>query len=194
MQTRLLIKFYKSVGPILFMSYNSPDDRTLRINGSFQIAGQKAVFVQDVDFTPNAEVFDRDYIGAGQSVFSQNGDVVGSFTFSLKNTISLYDPASTPTIENSVSKWMIDIANYEPPIISFVQTLKQKKDPSAARISFKGRIMNCKLGTNVGSALQDVVVTGEITELTSVTRLASAGATGDDDGATGEMEAKPQTS
>jgi len=157
------------------MSYNEKEDRTFRINGSLSIAAQIAVFVQDMNISVDAGVLQRDSIGDGTSVFTQNGDVIGQFSFSLRNTTDLYDPAATPTLPETLSFWNRAIADFDPAIISFIQTMNAPKGTGSkfARIRFDGRIMKPAVVTTVDDALQDAVVEGEITVYTSALREAS---------------------
>lgn len=155
------------------MSYNLKDDRIFRISGTFNIAGLTAQFVQDVDITMDAGSFQRNSDGSGASVFTQNSDVVGSFSFKLKNTISLYDPASVPVLQSTVSYWMQSIANFNPAIINFIQTLNASKSSSTtknARIQFSGRVLKVGPKTSVDDGVGDVMVEGEITEFTGARR------------------------
>ena len=157
------------------MSYNEKVDRTFRINGSLSIAGQIAVFVQGINISVDAGVLQRDSIGTGESVFTQNGDVIGSFSFSLRNTTSLYDPAATPTLQETISFWNSAIDDFDPAIIAFIQTMNAPKGSGDkfARIRFSGRVMKTAVITEVDDALQDATVDGEITTYTSALREAS---------------------
>jgi len=157
------------------VSYNEKADRTFRINGSLSIAGLIAVFVQGINISLDAGVLQRDSIGTGESVFTQNGDVIGSFSFSLRNTTSLYDPAATPTLQETISFWNTAIDNFDPAIIAFIQTLNAPKGTGSkfARIRFSGRVMKPAVITEVDDGLQDATVDGEITTYTSALREAS---------------------
>ena len=157
------------------MSYNLKADRTFRINGSISIADEIASFVQGMEITMDASVLQRDSIGTGESVFTQNGDVIGSFNFLLKNTTSLYDPVSTPTLEETLSFWMNSINDFDPAIISFIQTMNAPKGTgdTFARIRFSGRIMTPVVGMSVDDAIENATVAGEITTFTSALREAS---------------------
>ncbi len=154
------------------MVYNEKADRTFRISGSFAIDGMVAQFVQGVDISLNAAVFQRDSIGTGQSVFTQNSDIVGGFSFSLKNTTSLYDPADTPTLDSTISKWMNAIASQDPLIVTFIQTLNAPKGAGikVARIQFDGRIMKADTVMSVDNAIEDVNIEGEITNYVKAQR------------------------
>ncbi len=157
------------------MSYNEKADRTFRIDGSLSINAQIAVFVQSMNVSLDAGVLQRDSIGTGESVFTQNGDVIGQFSFSLRNTVSLYDPAATPTLAETISFWNTAINDFEPAIVAFVQTMQAPKSAGDkfARILFDGRIMKPTVITEVDDALLDAVVEGEITIYTSALRETS---------------------
>ena len=157
------------------MSYNAKVDRTWRINGSVSIAGMTAQFVQGMSITMDANLFQRNYIGTGESVFTQNGDVVGSFSFSLKNTTTLYSEAVTPTEKQTISYWMKNIADIEPKEIIFIELFNAPKGTGKknARIKFTGRVMKPTVVMDVGDGLQDVNVEGEITTFTSALRETS---------------------
>ena len=157
------------------MSYNQKDDRTFRINGSVSIDGKIAVFVQGMEITIDANVLQRDSIGTGESVFSQNGDVIGTFSFSLRNTTSLYDPSATPTLQETLSFWMQAIDDFDPAIIAFIQTFNAPKGTGSkfARIRFSGRIMTPATALDVNNAIEDANVDGEVTTFTSALREAS---------------------
>ena len=156
-------------------SYNLKADRTFRINGSVSIAGKIASFVQGMGIIMDANVLQKDSIGTGQSVYTQNGDVIGTFNFLLRNTTSLFDPASTPTLEETLSFWMTAIDNFDPAIISFIQTYNAPKGTGSkfARIKFQGRIMTPAIEMAVDDALENATINGEITTFTSALREAS---------------------
>ena len=157
------------------MSYNAKEDRTFRINGSLSITGKIAVFVKAISISVDAGVLQRDSIGTGESVFTQNGDVIGTFSFSLRNTTDLYDPAATPTLDETISFWNTAIADFDPAIVNFIETLNAPKGTGDlfARIRFDGRIMKPAVITTVDDALQDATVEGEITNYISALREAS---------------------
>ena len=157
------------------MSYNAPADRTIRINGNVTIAGMTVQFVQGMSITMDASNFQRNSTGIGDSEFTQNGDVVGAFSFRLINTTDLYSGDNPPTQEQTISYWMQHIAGIDPVDIEFTETYNAPGGAgnNNARISFTGRIMKPGIIMDVGDALQDVVVDGEITEFTSAVRVSS---------------------
>lgn len=128
-----------------------------------------------MEITIDANVLQRDFIGDGTSVFTQNGDVIGSFSFSLRNTTSLYDPSATPTLQETISFWMKAISDFDPAIISFIQTFNAPKGTGSkfARIRFTGRIMTPATVMAVDDALENANITGEVTVFTSALREAS---------------------
>ena len=159
------------------MSYNAPANRTSRIDGTVQIDGMTAQFVQGMEITMDANIFQRDHIGTGTSIFSQNGDVVGNFSFRLKNTTDLYDTSTVPIKEETLSLWMAAISGISPAKINFIQTFKAPNGSTStanfARVKFTGRIMKPAVTLDVNDALQDVTVEGEITTFTSAIRESS---------------------
>jgi hypothetical protein len=158
------------------LSYNLKIDRTKRINGTVSIDGKIAVFVQGMEITIDAGVLQRDSIGTGESVFTQNGDVIGSFSFSLRNTTSLFDPSTTPTLKETISYWMNAISTFNPSKIDFIQTFNAPEGTGSkfARIKFTGRIMTPTTVMSVDDGLEDINVGGEITIFTSAKREATA--------------------
>lgn len=146
------------------MSYNLEENKTNRIDGSLSIAGKLTVFIQGMDISVDAGLLQRDSIGNGKSVFTQNGDIIGSFSFSLRNTTDLYDPSATPTLQETISFWISAISDFDPAIIQFIQTFNSPEGIGAkfARITFTGRIMKPATATSVDDALEDMVVEGEI--------------------------------
>ena len=156
------------------MSYNAPADRTIRINGNVTIAGMTVQFVQGMSITMDASNFQRNSTGIGDSEFTQNGDVVGAFSFRLINTTDLYDTSTVPTKEETLSLWMAAISGISPAKIDFIQTFKAPNGSTStanfARVRFTGRIMKPAVTLDVNDALQDVTVEGEITEFTSAIR------------------------
>lgn len=158
------------------MSYNAKVNRTFRIDGTISIAGSKPLFVQGMEITIDANSFQRDFMGDGESVFTQNGDIIGAFSFNLKNTVDLYSSIAVATDQKTMSFWMQQIAGLNPPIITFIENFTAG-DSSAtgvtnARITFSGRIMTSKTVMNVDDAIEDAEVTGEVTILTQVQRIA----------------------
>lgn len=156
------------------MSINLEANRTWRKDGIVSVDGTPYAFVQGMTITLDANIFARDFTGAGESVFTQNGDVIGSFSFALKNTVDVYN-TGTSTITDSdtlLSTWLLKIADINPPVITFIQTYFARKASSdkRVRITFTGRIMTPQLSQLVDVAVDDAVIDGEITSLTPIVR------------------------
>lgn len=159
------------------MSYNTKVNRTFRIDGTISIAGSKPLFVQGMEINIDANSFQRDFMGDGESVFTQNGDIIGDFSFNLKNTVDLYSSVAVATDTKTMSFWMQQIAKLSPPIITFIENFTAGDSTASgvtnARITFSGRIMTSKTIMNVDDAIEDAEVTGEVTTLTQVQRVAA---------------------
>ncbi len=159
------------------MSYNDKVNRTFRINGSISIAGTQPLFVQGMDIEIDANSFQRDFTGTGSSVFTQNGDILGSFSFNLKNSVDLFSSIATATDTKTLSYWMQQIATLNPPEITFIQNFvigdSDATGDAIGRITFTGRIMSSKTIMDVGDAIEDVEVTGEVITLTTIQRVSS---------------------
>lgn len=156
--------------------YNQKQDRIYRINGTFELVAdndeRKMVFFQGMAFSFDAGSFERDYTGAGESVFTQNGDVLGTGSFNTKNTIDMFSGISPAVDEKTISKWLADIASQSPTEINIVQTFNapNSANDKFARILMKIRIMKLELNTNVDQAVDGLNVDFEIIEFTSAQR------------------------
>ncbi|KKN75406.1 hypothetical protein LCGC14_0380270 [marine sediment metagenome] len=161
------------------INYNLKDERTFKINGITQIdqgANQRTlVFIQGLIFALDAGVFTRDFIGTGQSVFTQNGDVIGNGSFNTKNTVDLYDNTIPAVDTETLSDWWTQIANFTPRELDIIQTFNAPKGAGNkfARINIKIRIMKPEVDTDVGQAVDGVNVDFEVIEFTSAPRQAS---------------------
>lgn len=159
------------------MSYNDKEKRTFRIDGTISIDGSNPLFVQGMEITIDAGSFQRDFIGDGTSVFTQNGDIIGAFSFDLKNTVDLFSSVAVATDKKTLSFWMQQIAQLTPPIITFIQNFVagdvNATGDKIGRITFDGRIMTSKTVMDVSDAIEDVEVTGEVITLSQVRRVSS---------------------
>jgi len=159
------------------VSYNTKTNRTFRIDGTISIAGSTPLFVQGMEIIIDANAFQRDFMGDGESVFTQNGDVIGSFSFNLKNTVDLYSSIAVATDQKTMSYWMQQVAQLTPPIITFIQNFVagdvNATGSKIARLTFSGRIMTPKVAMDVVDAVDNAEVAGEVTVLTQVQRVAS---------------------
>lgn len=156
------------------MSLNLKQNRTWKKDGVITVAGTVYAFVQGMIITLDANIFTRDFTGIGESVFTQAGDVIGTFSFSLKNTVDIYKVGTSAVGDNLnlLGTWLTRIADIDPPEITFIQTYKARKQPSNefVRLTFTGRIMTPELSQLVDVAVDDATIDGEITALSSVIR------------------------
>lgn len=141
---------------------------------------KKIAFVSAWNFTPSMDEFDIDRIDSAAPIFTPITDIKGTFSFNLKNTVSLYDTASPPTDVLSLSSWIIDISNGEPPSVIFAPVMKAGTTNGSfptnpfINLIFTGRVMNVPLDQVLDQGVQDVVISGEITDIDQIRREAIA--------------------
>ena len=158
---------------------NQAVDRIFRINGVFEIdigADQhQLVFIQGLTFSLDAGIFERDSIGTGTSIFTQNGDVIGTGSFNTKDTIDMLSGTVPAVDTTTLSYWLTQIAAFTPPEIDIIQTLNAPKSSGDkfARILMKIRIMKPELDMNVDQAVDGLNVDFEVIGFTSAQRTAS---------------------
>lgn len=158
---------------------NQQIDRIFRINGVTEIDigadEHQLVFIQGLTYNLDAGIFDRDSIGTGESVFSQNGDVIGSGSFNTKNTIDMFDGTVPAVDTTTISYWLTQIAAQNPPELDIIQTLNAPKSlgNKFARILMKIRIMKPELDMIVDQAIDGVNVEFEVIGFTSAQRTAA---------------------
>ncbi len=150
------------------MSLNLQDNRTKKISGVILLEGVPWLFVQGLTVIFDAGVFTRDNIGTGQAVFTQLGDVIGSFNFNTKNTVDIYrigTALDTDSVE-LIGTMIKAIAAQKPVTVTFVQTLVGVPEAGGVndriRITFDGRIMKPEISWLVDEAVDGVVIDGEI--------------------------------
>ena len=159
------------------VNVNEEINRTWRIDGVLEILAaaltKQYVFIQGMTTVWDSNAYARDSIGTGRSVFTQNGDVIGSFSFLLKNTVDLYALDSGSDNDSFLSNWIKNHAIQKPTEVQFTQTFtarEQTVDPQS-RLQFTGRIMKPEISQLVDVAVDDVVVDGEIIALIKAERL-----------------------
>ena len=124
----------------------------------------------------NMDNFDSDLIDSAAPVFTKKSDIIGTFSFSLKNLISLYDTAATPSNELLISAMVTNISNGIPTTLKFAPVMKavsQTTNPFLNLI-FTGRIMGVPINQILDQGAQDVEINGVITGLTQIRREAVA--------------------
>lgn len=157
------------------MSLNLESNRTKRINGAIFLEGVRWLFVQGLTTVWDASIFTRDFTGTGQSVFTQSGDVIGSFAFNTKNTVDAYKIGSALDIDNVelIGTMIKAIASQKPVKVTFIQTFVAVAEAGGVndriRVTFDGRIMKPELSWLVDEAVDGVVIDGEILQSPSPT-------------------------
>lgn len=140
----------------------------------------KLAFVSAWNFTPSMGEWDIDRIDTAAPIFTKLSDILGTFSFNLKNAISLYDTALPATNPILLSKWIADIANGEPPTITFAPVMKAPKTNDVfptnpfVNLIFAGRIMSVPIDQVLDQGAPDVAIEGEITSITQIRRQATA--------------------
>lgn len=156
------------------MSINLKQNRTWKKDGVITVDGTPYAFVQGMTITLDANIFTRDFTGTGDSVFTQNGDVIGSFSFALKNTVDIFNTGTSAITDSDtlLSTWLLKIADINPPEITFIQTYFARKASAnkRVRITFTGRIMTPQISQLVDTAVDDAAIDGEITSLGPIVR------------------------
>lgn len=156
---------------------NAAIDRTWRIDGRLEILAaaltKTYIFIQGMTTIWDSGLYARDSIGDGTSVFTQNGDVIGIFSFLLKNSVDLYQLNTGVENDSFLSNWLKNHAIQAPTQVQFTQTFtarKQTVDPQS-RLVFTGRIMKPEISQLVDVAIDDIVIDGEIIALLNAERL-----------------------
>ena len=124
----------------------------------------------------NMDDFDEDKIDTGAPIFTKKSDIIGTFSFSLKNLISLYDTALPSADELLISTMVTNIANGKPTTLKFAPVMKAVEQTANRflNIIFTGRIMGVPLSQILDQGAQDVEINGVITGLTQIRREATA--------------------
>lgn len=137
----------------------------------------KLVLVSSWNFTPSMDLaWDIDRIDTAGPIFTRITDILGTYSFNVKNAISLYDTALPATNDLLFSKWINDIAIGQPSSIIFAPVVKSAESTTNPFINyiFTGRIMSLPTDQVVDQGVQDVVIQGEITDITQARREATA--------------------
>ena len=141
---------------------------------------KKLAFATAWNFTPSMDAWDIDRIDTAKPIFTKTSDILGSFSFNLKNLVSLYDTASPPTDELLLSKWIVDIAAGQPPEIIFAPVMRAVETNGSLptnpfiNLIFTGRVMNVPIDQVLDQGVQDVVISGDIIDIDQIRREAAA--------------------
>ena len=131
--------------------------------------------IQEMTVTIDDTELDRDRIDDGSPVFTATGDVIGSFTFTLKMTADITDANAAPTDDWLLSHFMSQLALRTPAEIAFIQTFEA---PTSAgndftRLRFTGRVMAAGPERARERGVDEAVISGEVIAYTSFLRAAS---------------------
>ena len=141
---------------------------------------KKLAIVSAWNFTPSMDEWDVDRIDTAKPIFTKISDVLGTFSFNIKNLVSLYDAAKPPTDKLLLSKWIIDIAAGTPPEIIFAPVMRAVKTDGDlptnpfVNLIFTGRIMSVPIDQVIDQGIQDVVISGEVIDINQVRRESGA--------------------
>ena len=158
---------------------NTKINRTFTYSGILQfdvgVNQYTQKFVQDLLVEFNDDDLERDRIDDGSPVFTRIGDVLGKFTFALKNTVDLAEAATPATDDWTMSKWIEDLVANTPTEVKFISTY-QAPDSTGnkfERIRFTGRIMRPAIERLRERAVDEALVEGEIIAFVSLLREAT---------------------
>jgi len=154
------------------MSFNIKADRTWKKDGVISVEGTPLLAVQGFKWGLDASNFGRDFMGDGESTFTQGGDVKGSFDFDLLHTADLLTSTINTTSKKTAQFWLEQINNISPPILTFIQSLVARESAGSkfARYTIKGRIMKVDPIYNVNNEVDRIEVAGEITNMDNALR------------------------
>lgn len=132
-------------------------------------------FIQEMLIEFNDEDLERVRIDDGSPVFTRIGDVLGFFSFRLKDTVDLYQTVDPPTNQWLLSYWIDQLVLATPAEVDFIMVLNSPTSTGNkfARIRYKGRIMKPAINRLEEVAIEDVLVEGEIIGFTSALREAT---------------------
>ncbi len=133
-------------------------------------------FASAWNMTTSMDEFDIDRIDSAAPIFTPITDIVGTFSFNLKNLVSLFDAAKPPTDPLLISKWIQDIKAGKPPSITFAPVMEAPEATGSKFLNFifTGRVMNVPIDQVLDQGVQDLVISGEITAIDQVRREATA--------------------
>jgi len=140
----------------------------------------KLAFVSAWNFTPSMDEWDIERIDTAAPIYTKITDILGTFSFNIKNAISLYDTALPATDPILLSKWITDIASGEPPSIIFAPVMKAPSTGGSfpnnpfVNLIFTGRITSVPIDQVLDQGVPDVVITGDITAFDQIRREATA--------------------
>lgn len=144
------------------------------------VNAKKLVIVSAWNFNPSMDEWDIDRIDTAKPIFTKISDVLGTFSFNIKNLVSLYDTTKPPTDELLLSKWIIDISVGNPPEIIFAPVMRAVETTGSLptnpfiNLIFTGRVNSVPIDQVIDQGIQDVVISGEIINIDQIRREAAA--------------------
>lgn len=161
----------------------NPDNRT-------QTYAAGATFIQWTDgadaikvaivpawvFTPNMTEWDIDRIDTAAPIYTKKSDILGTFTFTLKNQLEFYDTALPSADPLTPSTWITNIAEGKPPVVTFAPVLNAPDASTNPYINliFDGRVTEVPINQVLDVGVTDIQISGEITKITQIRREATA--------------------
>lgn len=141
---------------------------------------KKLTIVSAWNFSPSMDEWDVDRIDTSKPIFTKISDVLGTFSFNIKNLVSLYDTVNPPTDPLLLSKWIVDIAKGNPPEIIFAPVMRAAKIDGTlptnpfVNLVFTGRVNSVPINQVIDQGIQDVEISGEIINIDQVRRESTA--------------------
>lgn len=136
----------------------------------------KLAFTTAWNMELNMDGFDIDKIDTAKPIYTEISDVRGTFSFNLKNLVTLWDTALPSADDLLLSTMAQNIASGDPSVLIFAPVMKAAKSISNPylNIVFTGRVTTLPLSQILDQGVQDVEITGEIIGLIQMRREASA--------------------
>lgn len=155
---------------------NQKADRYHTYKGLLQIntgADTKQLkFIQELLISFDDSALERDFCDNGTPVWTRVGDVLGNFSFRLKDTVDLADTVTPSTNEETISYMLEQIASGDPPSFNFIRVQEASKSTGNkfGRLRYTGRVMKVSLDRGDKRGVDEAVIEGEITAITSYLR------------------------
>lgn len=134
-------------------------------------------FIQNWNFNANIADFDIDRIDSAAPIFTKKSDILGSFDFETGNTTEIYDGSIGTLNEALVTYWVNQIALGAPIDTTFLVKMRAADTLAVGNkfvtFSYTGRIMDVAIARVEETGVNSVVVSGDITSITSLLRTAS---------------------
>ena len=136
----------------------------------------KLAFVTAWNFSPSMDEWDIDRIDTAAPIFTKVNDILGAFSFNLKNVTSLYSTTNPSVDPLLLSTWIKLIGLGTPPTITFAPVMRRALDAGTnpyINLIFSGRVMSVPIDQVLDQGVQDVTISGDITTITQIQRSAT---------------------